>query len=173
MKLSDRCAAIRLMLSDVDGVLTDGRLIYDNQGGEAKQFHIRDGQGIRLWQQSGGTFGIVTARSSAMVTRRAEELDITLVKQGVKNKLAEVQEIAIEFGCDLKEICYVGDDVLDWATIQSVGLGVAVADAVEEVRQSAKYVTSQPGGHGAIRELIELLLKNTNRWESTIHKYQA
>ncbi|TWU29682.1 KdsC family phosphatase [Bythopirellula polymerisocia] len=166
-------AAIRLILSDVDGVLTDGRLIYDSQGGEAKQFHIRDGQGIRLWQQNGGEFGIVTARRSPMVTRRAAELDITLLRQGAKNKLADVSEIATEFGCGLNEICYVGDDLLDLATIESVGLGVAVADAVEEVRQAAKYVTSQPGGQGAIRELIELILKNTNRWESTIRNFGA
>lgn len=172
MKLSNQCAVIRLVLSDVDGVLTDGRLIYDNQGGEAKQFHIRDGQGIRLWQQSGGAFGIVTARSSEIVARRAAELDIEILRQGTADKLTAVREIATEFGCKLREVCYVGDDLLDLAAIQSVGLGVAVADAAEEVRQSAAYITSQPGGQGAIRELIELILKNTHRWDSAIRRYQ-
>ena len=173
MNLADQCAAIRLILSDVDGVLTDGRITYDSLGNEAKQFHIRDGQGIRLWQQNGGAFGIVTARSSGIVARRAAELDIEIVRQGAKNKRAEVRQIATEFGCELSEICYIGDDLLDLATIQTVGMGVAVADAVEEVRQAAKYVTSQPGGQGAIRELIELILKNTNRWETTIRNFEA
>ncbi len=153
--------------------MTDGRIIYDNQGGEIKQFHIRDGQGIRLWQQNGGEFGIVTARSSPMVLQRTQELDIKILKQGAQNKLSAVQEIATEFGCDLDEICYAGDDLLDLATIQSVGLGVAVADAVEDIRHAAHYVTSQPGGQGAIRELVELVLKNTNRWESTIRKFYS
>jgi YrbI family 3-deoxy-D-manno-octulosonate 8-phosphate phosphatase len=173
MNLTDTCVAIRLILSDVDGVLTDGRLILDNQGVESKQFHIRDGQGIRLWQQNGYPFGIVTARSSQLVKLRAEELDIAIVRQGAKDKLAAVREIAAEHKLTLAEVCYVGDDLPDLASIQSVGLGVAVADAAEDVRKAAAYVTSRPGGHGAVRELVELILKNTNRWETTIRKYSA
>ena len=173
MTLTHKCSAIRLILSDVDGVLTDGRLIYDNQGVEAKQFHIRDGQGIRLWQQNGFSFGIVTARSSQVVKLRAEELAIAIVRQGTKDKLAAVREIASELKLTLDQVCYVGDDLPDLAPIQSVGLGVAVADAAEEVRHAAAYVTSQPGGQGAVRELIELILKNTNRWETTIRKYST
>ena len=171
MNFAETCASIRLILSDVDGVLTDGRLIYDNQGNESKQFHIRDGQGIRLWQEIGLPFGIVTARSSQVVTQRAEELDIAIVRQGAKDKLATVRAIAEEIKLELTQICYVGDDLPDLAVIQSVGLGVAVADAAEEVRQAAAYVTSQPGGQGAIREVIELILKNTDRWETTIRRY--
>ncbi len=173
MTLTHKCSAIRLILSDVDGVLTDGRLMYDNHGIESKQFHIRDGQGIRLWQQNGFPFGIVTARSSQVVKLRAEELDIAIVRQGAKDKLAAVREISTELKLTLDQVCYVGDDLPDLAPIQSVGLGVAVADAAEEVRQAAAYVTSQPGGQGAVRELIELILKNTNRWETTIRKYSV
>jgi YrbI family 3-deoxy-D-manno-octulosonate 8-phosphate phosphatase len=173
MNLTEKCTAIRLILSDVDGVLTDGRLIYDNQGIEAKQFHIRDGQGIRLWQQNGLAFGIVTARSSQVVKLRAEELDIAILRQGAKDKLAAVREIATEHQLSLEQVCYIGDDLPDLAPIQNVGLGVAVADAAEEVRRAAGYVTSQPGGQGAIREIIELILKNTNRWETTLRKYVA
>ncbi|MDZ4656891.1 MAG: HAD hydrolase family protein [Bythopirellula sp.] len=173
MTLTHKCSAIRLILSDVDGVLTDGRLTYDNHGVEAKQFHIRDGQGIRLWQQNGFAFGIVTARSSQVVKLRAEELDIVIVRQGAKDKLSAVREIATELKLTLDQVCYVGDDLPDLASIQSVGLGVAVADAAEEVRQAAAYLTSQPGGQGAVRELIELILKNTNRWETTIRKYSV
>jgi 3-deoxy-D-manno-octulosonate 8-phosphate phosphatase (KDO 8-P phosphatase) len=171
MSLSQKCSAIRLILSDVDGVLTDGRLIYSNAGIESKCFHIRDGQGIRLWQQNGFAFGIVTARSSQLVKLRAEELDIAIVRQGAKDKLAVVREVATEQGLTLGEVCYVGDDLPDLAPIQSVGLGAAVADAPEDVRQCAGYVTSLAGGQGAIREVVELILKNTNRWETTIRKY--
>lgn len=173
MTLTEKCSAIRLILSDVDGVLTDGRLIYNNHGIEAKQFHIRDGQGIRLWQQNGFPFGIITARSSQVVKLRAEELDIAIVRQGAKDKLAAVREVATELKLTLDQVCYIGDDLPDLASIQSVGLGVAVADAAEELRQAAAYVTSQPGGQGAARELIELILKNTNRWETTIRKYSV
>ena len=169
--LSERCAAIRLVLSDVDGVLTDGRLMIDNQGVESKQFHIRDGQGIRLWQQSGGQFGIVTGRSSQVVKLRATELDIKILRQGIKDKWPVVRAICEEMGHTSAEVCYVGDDLPDMATIEQVGLGVAVADAAEEVRQAADYTTSVGGGHGAMREVIELLLKNTNRWDAAVRKY--
>lgn len=173
MNLADKCTAIRLILSDVDGVLTDGRLVYDNAGVESKQFHIRDGQGIRLWQQAGLHFGIITARTSEIVKLRAEELGIAIVRQGAQDKLAAVRDIATEHGLSLSAVCYIGDDLPDLAPIQSVGLGVAVADAAEEVRQAATYVTSQPGGRGAVRELVELILKNTGRWETTIRKYSV
>ena len=171
--LTERCAAIRMVLSDVDGVLTDGRLLIDNQGIESKQFHIRDGQGIRLWQQSGGQFGIVTGRSSQVVKLRAAELDIEILRQGVKDKWPVVRAICEESGLAPSEVCYVGDDLPDMQVIDQVGLGVAVADAAEEVRQTANYTTSVDGGHGAMREVIELLLKNTNRWEAAVRKYSA
>jgi YrbI family 3-deoxy-D-manno-octulosonate 8-phosphate phosphatase len=171
--LSEKCAAIRLVLTDVDGVLTNGSVIFDNQGVEAKHFNIRDGQGIRLWQQSGGQVGIVTGRSSQVVKLRAAELDIDIVRQGVQDKLQVVRTICEELGLELQQVCYLGDDLPDWAVIQQVGLGVAVGDAVEELKQDADYITSLNGGHGAMREVVELLLKNTNRWESVLRKYQA
>jgi len=171
MSLLEICREIRLVLTDVDGVMTDGRVIFDNQGLESKQFHIRDGQGIRLWQQNGGQFGIVTGRSSQMVKMRAEELDITIVRQGIQEKLPVVQAICDELQLEPRQVCYVGDDLPDIRPIVHVGLGVPVADAAEDVRQAADYTTSLAGGQGAIREVIELLLKNTDRWESTLRKY--
>jgi len=171
--LTEKCAAVRLVLSDVDGVLTDGRLILDNQGVESKEFHIRDGQGIRLWQQSGGRFGIVTGRSSQIVKLRASELGIDLVRQGVEDKWLTVRSICNEIGLTPAEVCYVGDDLPDLAVVEQVGLGVAVADAAEEVRQAADYTTSVGGGCGALRELVELVLKNANRWETVIRKYRS
>lgn len=173
MSLTDKCANIQLVLTDVDGVLTDGGVIFDNQGVESKQFNIRDGQGIRLWQQVGGQLGIVTGRSSQVVKLRAAELDIDIVRQGVKDKLQVVHTICEELELDLSQVCYLGDDLPDWAVIKHVGLGVAVGDAAEELQQDADYVTSLRGGHGAMREVIELLLKNTNRWDSVLRKYQA
>ena len=173
INLTQKCAEIQLVLTDVDGVLTDGRVIFDNRGVESKQFHIRDGQGIRLWQQSGGTLGIVTGRSSQVVKLRAAELDIDIVRQGVKDKLQVVRTICEELQLEFSQVCYLGDDLPDWAVIQRVGMGVAVGDAAEELKQDADYVTSLPGGHGAVREVIELLLKNTNRWEAVLRKYQT
>lgn len=173
MNLAQKCSQIRLLLSDVDGVMTDGRIVFDNQGTESKAFHIRDGQGIRLWQQNGGQAGIVTGRSSQAVKLRAAELDIKIVRQGVDDKLAMVKSICRELELELAEVCFVGDDLPDLAPIRGVGLGVAVADAAEDVRQAADYTTSLNGGCGAIREVVELLLKNTNRWESALRKYQS
>ena len=178
MNLTEKCAAVRLILTDVDGVLTDGGVIFDNQGVESKQFNIRDGQGIRLWQQfggqqGGGQLGIVTGRSSQVVKLRAAELDIDIVRQGVKDKLQVVRTICEELQLELSQVCYLGDDLPDWAVIKNVGLGVAVNDAAEELKQDADYVTSLRGGQGAMREVVELILKNTNRWDSVLRKYQA
>ncbi len=171
MGLAEKCSLIRLVLTDVDGVLTDGRVIFDNQGVESKQFHVRDGQGIRLWQQSGGQFGIVTGRSSQVVKLRAGELNIEIVRQGVADKLSVVESISEELKLEPRQVCYVGDDLPDVSVIRAVGLGVAVADAAEEACAAADYITSLRGGCGAIREVVELLLKNTNRWDAAVRKY--
>ena len=171
VNLSEKCKSIRLILTDVDGVLTDGSVFLDNHGNEFKRFHIRDGQGIRLWQQAEGRWGIVTGRSSQAVKQRAAELDIDIVRQGVGEKLPVVRSICEELQLEFTEVCYIGDDLPDWPVIKEVGLGVAVADAAEELRQDADYVTSQKGGTGAVRELVELILKNTNRWETVLRKY--
>ena len=171
MKLSHRCAAIRLLLTDVDGVLTDGGVILDNQGVESKCFNIRDGLAVRLWQQAGGVAGLVTGRNSRIVELRAAELDMAVVRQGVKDKLPEVLGIAESMGLKPEHIAYVGDDLPDLPTIRYAGLGIAVADSPEEVRAAADYVTSLPGGGGAVREVVELILKNSGRWEEVIQKY--
>ncbi len=173
MKLAERCAAIRLLLTDVDGVLTDGGVWLDNQGVESKCFNIRDGLAVRLWQQAGGQSGIVTGRSSQIVKLRAAELDMEVVRQGVKEKLVEVQAIAAAHKLTPQQIAYIGDDLPDVPTIRYAGLGIAVADAPEEVRDAADYVTSVPGGGGAVREVVELLLKNTGRWDTVIRKFIA
>jgi 3-deoxy-D-manno-octulosonate 8-phosphate phosphatase (KDO 8-P phosphatase) len=171
MKLEDRCRKIELLLSDVDGVLTNGGIIFDNQGIETKEFYIRDGLGIQLWQRAGFSFGVLTARTSHIVRMRALELGIQIVRQGFEDKLPAAQQIIAQQGLQLDQVCYIGDDLTDVPVIRRVGLGVAVADAAAEVRDSAHWVTQTRGGAGAVREVIETLLKAKNRWDDLIRKY--
>jgi YrbI family 3-deoxy-D-manno-octulosonate 8-phosphate phosphatase len=156
----------------VDGVLTDGGIIYDNQGIETKKFHVRDGLGIRLWQKAGYRFGLITRRSSHIVKTRVAELGIEIVRQGIDNKLSVVRALLDELRMTPSQTCYIGDDLPDLAAIRTVGLGVAVADACPELRESAHYTTTLPGGAGAVRETIEVILKAQGRWEDLIQSYR-
>ncbi len=171
MKLEDRCRNIELVLSDVDGVLTSGGIVFDNQGIESKEFNIRDGLGIRLWQRAGFRFGILTARTSHIVRLRAVELGIDIVRQGFEDKLPVAQQIIAQQGLQMEQVCYIGDDLTDLPVMRRVGLGVAVSDAAHEVRATAHWVTETAGGRGAVRELIETLLKAKNRWDDLIRRY--
>lgn len=173
MKLEQRCEAIELILSDVDGVLTNGGIYFDNQGIESKQFHIRDGLGIRLWQRAGYKFGLVTGRSSHIVKMRAVELGVEIVRQTAEDKLPAALEVLAELGLSPQHTCYIGDDLPDLPAIRAMGLGVAVADACPELRAAAHFVTTQRGGAGAVRETIELILKSQRRWDDLIQKYTA
>ena len=172
MNLDQRCRTICLILSDVDGVLTDGGIVYDNQGIETKQFHVRDGMGIRLWQKAGYRFGLITHRSSHIVKIRVAELGIEIVRQGVDDKLKAMGGVLSELQLTPAQVCYIGDDLPDLPAVRAAGLGVAVADACAELRQSAHYVTTLPGGHGAVRETVELILKAQGRWEDLIQTYR-
>ena len=165
---TDIAKPIRMILSDVDGVLTDGRIVIDNTGVESKSFHVRDGLGVRLWQRSGYSFGILTARTSQIVKLRAAELDVAIVRQGIADKLPVAREIFSEAGLEPSEICYIGDDLQDLPVLTEVGLPVAVADAAKEVRDAATWVTTLDGGCGAVREVIERLLKAKGSWEHCI-----
>ena len=171
MSLDERCRSIELILSDVDGVLTDGGIVLDGQGIESKRFHIRDGMGIRLWQKAGYRFGLITLRSSHMVKMRAAELGIEIIRQGIENKSAAMQQVLRELRLTPRQTCYLGDDLPDLHAVRAAGLGVAVADACPELRQVAHYVTQAPGGTGAVREAIELILKAQRRWEDVIQAY--
>jgi YrbI family 3-deoxy-D-manno-octulosonate 8-phosphate phosphatase len=173
MKPEVRSQAVELILSDVDGVLTDGGVIFDNQGIEIKRFHIRDGFGIKLWQRAGYRFGLVTARNSHIVKVRAAELGIDIIRQGFEQKLPTIREIMNQLKLSPEQVCYIGDDLTDLAAVQTVGMGVAVADAAAEVRAAAHWVTKLPGGQGAVRETIEFILKAKQRWGDLILKYQA
>ncbi len=171
MSLIETCAQIELILSDVDGVMTDGGIHVLDDGSQMVTFHIRDGMGVRLWREAGKRFGIVSGRGLEAIRRRAADLWLDIVRVGVDDKLPAVDAIAQELMISRRQICYIGDDLLDLAVIRSVGLGVAVADAVEDVRAAAKYVTSVPGGRAAVREVVELILKNTGRWDDVIQRY--
>ena len=172
MTLDDRCRSIRLILSDVDGVLTDGGIVFDNQGIEAKRFHVRDGMGIRLWQKAGCRFGLITHRSSHIVKTRVAELGIEILRQGIDDKLTAMRGILQELQLTASQVCYMGDDLPDMPAVRAAGLGVAVADACAELRQEAHYVTTASGGSGAVRETGELILKAQSRWEDLIATYR-
>jgi YrbI family 3-deoxy-D-manno-octulosonate 8-phosphate phosphatase len=173
MSLAEACARIELILSDVDGVLTDGGIRLLDGGQQMITFHIRDGMAARLWREAGKKFGIVTGRDLEAVRRRAAEMRIDVARLGCDDKLPAIDEIAAELRLGREQICYLGDDLLDLKAISAVGLGVAVADAVEEVRRAARYVTSVPGGRAPLREIVELILKNTGRWEDAVGRYSA
>ena len=173
MTVEARAKAITLLISDVDGVLTDGRLEFDDQGGEHKQYHIRDGLGIKLWQQAGHRFGIVTGRNSPTVARRAAELGVAIVRQGAEDKLQAINELMAELNIKPEQIAYIGDDLPDLPAIRLVGLGVAVADASPDVRDAALWITKAGGGYGAVRELIETILKVQGRWGALLSAYDG
>jgi 3-deoxy-D-manno-octulosonate 8-phosphate phosphatase (KDO 8-P phosphatase) len=173
MKLEQRCQEIELVLADVDGVMTGGQIMFNNQGIEAKQFHIRDGLGIKLWQRAGYRFGVVTGRSSHIVKIRAAELGVEIVRQTAEDKLPVVQEILDQLKLEPRQACYIGDDLPDVPAMRAVGLAVAVADGCAEARQFAHYVTQLRGGEGAVRETIEMILKAQRRWNDLIQRFTS
>lgn len=169
---ASKAAAIKLLLLDVDGVLTDGRITYDSEQRELKSFHIHDGLGIKLLQRSGVQIGIITGRHSPMVERRANELGITLLIQGREDKLVAMKDIQNQLGLTNHETAYMGDDLPDLAAIRHAGFGVAPANAVDIVRQHADLVTACTGGNGAVREACEFILGAKGLLEG-IHKSYA
>ena len=161
-------APVRLIISDVDGVLTDGRIIYDSGGVETKCFHVRDGLGIKLWQRCGFHFAILSARSSPAVAARAAELAIERVLQGIESKWPAAEQLITELGLTPDQTCYIGDDLADLSVMRRVGLAAPVADASDDVRARADWTLRLPGGAGAVRELIERLLRAQSRWEQAV-----
>ncbi len=163
--------AIRLLVLDVDGVMTDGSIIIDDLGNESKRFHVRDGAGIRIWQKMGGEVAIITGRASQVVAHRAAELKIERVMQAVVDKGTALRTILDQTGFRSDQAAAIGDDVVDLPLLRGVGYPMAVADAVAEVREVARFVTRQPGGRGAVREAIEHLLAAQGRWDEAVSRY--
>ena len=158
MDVEERSKRVKLLLMDCDGVLTDGRLYFSENGEELKTFHVRDGQGIVSWHRAGFKSGIISGRNSRIVEVRAAELGIEFVRQGVSDKSAVCRELARLAGVDLDEVAFVGDDSPDVELMKAVGFAAAVADAVNEVKEVAHFKTKKKGGRGAVREIVDLLL---------------
>lgn len=159
---------LQLLALDVDGVLSDGRLYYTDQGEEFKSFNIRDGLGIKLLQRAGIIVAIITGRTSAMVAKRAAELGIAHVIQGREDKLEALQDLCRNLQIDLSNVAYMGDDLPDREAIMAVGLGATVADAASDVAAIADWQSKLPGGQGAVRELAETWLRSLNLWDTLI-----
>lgn len=167
----DDLAKIKLLLLDVDGVMTDGRIIYDNDGGETKAFDVKDGHGLKLVQRAGIKVGIITGRQSAVVARRAAELGIELVYQGAKDKILPFNDILEKLALTPEEVAYVGDDIVDLPVMRKVGFAATVADAVDDVKPYADMVSKRSGGRGGVREICEFLLKESGRWSAVTRHY--
>jgi 3-deoxy-D-manno-octulosonate 8-phosphate phosphatase (KDO 8-P phosphatase) len=159
------------VLFDVDGVLTDGRVVLHGDGSESKQFHIRDGI-VMVWAQRVGLkIGLLSARMSASTAERAAQLGITLVHQGVPSKINAYDEIVSDIGLNDEEVAYMGDDIVDIAVLSRVGLAAAPADAVPEVRERVHWLATSAGGAGAARELLELILRAQGRWDPIVKSF--
>ncbi len=171
LEIERRASRIKLLLMDCDGVLTDGRITLLDDGDEQKSFHTRDGHGLVLLHRAGLESGIISGRTSSAVVRRARDLKIKYVRQGTHNKIVDFEEVLKEADVEESETAFIGDDVTDIPLMQRVGLAFAVADATDETRAAAHYVTQLPGGFGAVREACELILKAHGRWSELMKRY--
>ncbi len=171
--LARRCRALRLLLADVDGVLTDGTFLLLPEGGEAKAFHVRDGLAVTLAQRAGLKVGLLSGRRSEAVERRARELDIGLVRQGASDKASAFRDLLREEGLLPHEVAYIGDDLPDVAVMAEAGLSAAPADAPFEVRTAAFMVLDARGGHGCLREFVEAILRARGDWDALLAGFGA
>lgn len=168
-----RARAIRAILFDVDGVLTDGKILLHADGTESKQFDIKDGTAIVWAQRLGVTIGFLSARSSASTAQRAAQLGVTLVHQGVPSKIDAYDRVVHGLQLEDDQVAYMGDDVLDLPVLSRAGLSAAPADAVADVRSRVHFVSARNGGDGAARELIEVVLRAQNKWDDLVAAYIA
>jgi 3-deoxy-D-manno-octulosonate 8-phosphate phosphatase (KDO 8-P phosphatase) len=170
---SEQLQNIKLLLLDVDGVMTDGRIVYDANGVETKFFNVKDGHGIKMLQRAGVEVGIISGRASQVVTNRAAELGITIVYQKALDKLAPYQEILLDKGLKDDEVAFMGDDIIDIPVMRRVGFAAAPLDAIDYVSEHADYVARNRGGWGAVREVCDLIIKGKGLWdEVTARSYQ-
>jgi 3-deoxy-D-manno-octulosonate 8-phosphate phosphatase (KDO 8-P phosphatase) len=168
--LNDKAKAVKLLILDVDGVLTDGRIVYGNYGDELKFFNVHDGLGMTLLKRAGISSVIITARKSKIVKRRARDFGASSVYSD-HDKLKIYKKVLSKFNVREEEVCFIGDDLLDLPVLKRSGLAVAVPTAVDEVKNAAHYVTSHRGGFGAVREICDIILKATGKWEAVAAPY--
>lgn len=170
-ELKARFKKIKLLLLDVDGVLTDGRIIYDSRGRDSKFFDVHDGLGVFILHKSGIPAILITAKSSKTISPRAKDMHVTEVFADIFPKTAVLDRILNKYNVTLDEICFMGDDLVDLALMRKVGLPVAVANASAEIKEAALYITNRPGGRGAVREIAELILKSQDKWKDALGYY--
>ncbi len=170
--LNAKLAVVRLFLCDVDGVLTDGTVMMGN-GVETKRFNIQDGLGLRMLQKEGIKVGWISRRSSEATAQRANDLKVDFLRQIDGRKVDAVETILADTGLAWADVCYVGDDVVDLGVLTRAGVAVAVANGIREVKAVADYVTKARGGYGAVREVVELILKAQNRWKCVVQEYTS
>jgi len=173
LTIDERAQRIRLLLFDVDGVLTDGVIVMHADGSESKGFHIKDGAAIVWAQRAGVPVGLLSARASGATTHRAAQLAIRIVQQGVTSKLSAFEQILKSSGLAEEAVSYMGDDLLDLPVLDRAGLAAAPADAAREVRQAVHWVSAARGGRGAVRELIELVLRAQGRWDGIVAEHSG
>ena len=166
----DKAKGVKLVILDVDGVMTDGRIVIDDNGVEQRNFDIKDGFGVVALQMCGVDVAIITSKKSGSVRHRAEELKIKRFHEGIRKKTEPYEQMLAEMGISDAQVAYVGDDLVDLAMMKRVGCAIAVADAVAEVRDAAAYVTTARGGHGAVREAAEMILKTQGKWDAILSK---
>lgn len=164
---------IQLLILDVDGVLTDGGIVIHSDGTESKRFSVLDGHRIKLWQRAGKLIAIISGRETSATTIRAKQLGITLVMQGCIEKLPAFEQLLEESGLMPEQAACVGDDLMDIPLVRRAGFGVAVANASDELKQNADFITQRKGGDGAVAEAIEHLLKKTMKWDKLMERYQV
>ena len=169
--LAQRASKISILLMDVDGVLTDGRIVYADYGDELKFFDVQDGAGLVFWNRMGLKSAIISARRAKLLRRRAKDMRVDFMEQGQLLKLPAYEKMLKRFRATDEQVCAISDDLMELPILRRVGLAVAVPNAVEEVKRIAHYVTRRPGGKGAVREVVELLLKSKGLWEQVLHRY--
>ena len=171
-KLKEKLKKIKMLMLDVDGVMTDGRIIMDDEGHQLKNFNVRDGHGLKIIQRYGIEVVILTGRKSEVVNHRASDLEIKEIYQGALNKKEMFQKILQKHNLTAGFVAYMGDDIIDIPVLRQVGFSAAVADAVDVVKKSVDYVTKNKGGHGAVRELCEMILQIQGKWPEIAEKYE-
>lgn len=170
-EIIEKVKRVKLLILDIDGVMTDGRIIYSIYGDELKFFDVQDGFGITLLNRAGIKSAIITAKKSRIVKLRARDMKVARVYQGFSDKLAAFNKILKCFKVVPEDVCFIGDDLIDMPVLKRAGFAVAVPNAVEEVKKNAHYTTSKMGGRGAVREICDLILKSQGKWDLAASKY--
>jgi 3-deoxy-D-manno-octulosonate 8-phosphate phosphatase (KDO 8-P phosphatase) len=170
-QIVERAKRVKMLITDIDGVMTDGRIVYSIYGDELKFFDVTDGFGISLLNRVGIKTVIMTAKKSRIVKMRGRDLKVTKVYAGFLDKTIPLGDILKRFKLDPEEICFMGDDLIDFPVLKKVGFAVSVPNAVEEVKAIAHYITSKPGGRGAVREICDLILKSQGKWEQATDRF--